>query len=459
MNTAFTRREFLGSGLVLASAAITAPSFLQASAKAMAASMGGLSSAPGVPEERILVVVQLGGGNDGLNTIVPFGMPEYHRLRPGIRIEEGQALKLSGPRTDGIGLHPQLAPVKELYDQGLVSIVQGVGYPNPNRSHFKSMDIWHTADTSATGDGWLGRYFDSQCCGFGKGESGRVERAASRSKPVVASAPAEAANAGPASGGGHPPGISLGRESPLALEGRRVKPTAFQTPELFKWIGTDVNRGLSGGYDALVRREAEAASADTNANFLVRTAMDAQVSSDLIRRAVAREPDVSYPQTDLGRQMRMVASMIAAGLKTRVYYCSMGGFDTHAGQGGANGTHGQLLSQLATALRAFQNDLKKQGNDGRVLTMTFSEFGRRVGQNNSQGTDHGTAAPMMLMGSMVNAGVLTDHPSLRDLDDGDLKYGMDFRSVYAGILENWLKANSREVLGANFRALPVIRRG
>ena len=159
---AFTRREFV-SGLTLASAALCVPSFLQRSALAMHESMHGLSSAPGIPEERILVVVQLSGGNDGLNTVVPFGSPQYYKVRQNIAVQQREALALSG--SDGIGLHPQMAGIREMYDNGMASVIQGVGYPNPNRSHFKSMDIWHTADTSATGDGWLGRYFDAECCG------------------------------------------------------------------------------------------------------------------------------------------------------------------------------------------------------------------------------------------------------------------------------------------------------
>jgi len=173
--TAYSRRHFLFNGLMLASAAATVPAFLEGTAHAMTRRLlqAGTSSLPGVPDDRILVVIQLSGGNDGLNTLVPFASPEYYRARPGINIPEGQALPLSG--ADGLGLHPQLRPLMDMYDEGHVAIVPGVGYPNPNRSHFKSMDIWHTADTTATGDGWIGRYIDSECCGTGKGESGRPE--------------------------------------------------------------------------------------------------------------------------------------------------------------------------------------------------------------------------------------------------------------------------------------------
>lgn len=438
-SAAFTRRQFLHSGLTLASAAATIPWFLNSSALGMPGAAPGMSSIPGVPEDHILVVIQLSGGNDGLNTVVPYGMDAYYKARPGIGVQAGQALKLKD--VDGIGLHPQMAGIKDLYDNGLCTLVQGVGYPNPNRSHFKSMDIWHTADTTATGNGWLGRYFDAECCGYGKGESGRPDSKSGAKDPNVAG----------------PPGIAIGRAAPLAMEGQAIKPVSFETEDLFRWIGQDVHKSLVDPYDKIQRRGATGDS-DTNASFLMRTALDAQISSDLIRKAVRLKPGVQYPNSDLARQLSMVACMIRAGLPTRVYYVQHGGFDTHAGQGGAQGRHGNLLNQFASAVKAFYQDLKQQENDGRVLTMSFSEFGRRVGQNASQGTDHGTAAPMFLFGPMVRPGVVGDHPSLTDLDEGDLKYKIDFRAVYAGILEGWLKADSRKILEGDYRAMPVIKK-
>lgn len=441
---AFTRRRFLQTSLVLASAAATLPSFLNRSALAMAPAAG-LSSIPGVPEGHVLVVVQLSGGNDGLNTVVPFGEAAYYKARPGIGVAENQVLKLDAQA--GIGLHPQLAPIKAMYDEGQMALIQGVGYPNPNRSHFKSMDIWHTADTTATGDGWLGRYFDSECCGSGKGESGRPE-AGERGRPSAAERAAPAGQ----------PGIAIGRTAPLAMQGRRIKPVAFENEDLFRWTGGDVHPALEEPYDATQRRGAPEGAGDTNAAFLMRTALDAQVSSDLIRKAVRLKPAVQYPQSELARQLAMVGAMIRAGLPTRVYYVSLGGFDTHAGQGGAQGRHAQLLGQFAQALKAFYADLKSTENDKRVLTMSFSEFGRRVGQNASGGTDHGTAAPMMLFGPMVRPGIASAHPSLTDLDDGDLKHRVDFRSVYAAVLKDWLRADPKKVLEGQYEIAPVIKR-
>lgn len=435
---AYTRRIFLGRSLAFASATASVPHFIQASALGMPMPGFGMGSIPGVDEDRVLVVVQLGGGNDGLNTVIPVGHDEYYRARPTIGVARPQTLDLG--KGQDVALHPALEGIKSLYDEGLCSVIQGTGYPNPNRSHFQSMDIWHTADTSGTGAGWIGRYLDAECCGFGKGESGTAESAPSES-PMQ-------------------PAIAIGRTAPLAMEGGRIKAVAFESPDLFRWTGSEIHESLERPYSELTMRGSTDEHADhPTADFLMKTALDAQVSSDLIRKAVSRAPMVPFPGTDLGRQLQMVSSMIRAGLKTRVYYVSMGGFDTHAGQGSQNGSHANLLRQFGDALRAFYTDLKRHENDTRVMTMCFSEFGRRVGQNASGGTDHGTAAPMFLLGPMVRRGVIGDHPSLRDLDSGDLKHTIDFRSVYAGILEQWLSADSKAILKSSYRALPVLAKG
>jgi uncharacterized protein (DUF1501 family) len=400
-----------------------------------------MSEIPGVDTNRVLVVIQLSGGNDGLNTVIPYADDAYYRVRPAIGIPRNQVLTLSGAQD--VGLHPRLAEMMGLYDEGACAVVQGVGYPNPNRSHFKSMDIWQTADTSGTGDGWIGRYFDAQCCGYGKGESGTAESAPSKPGAIDPSGM---------------PGIAVGREAPLAMLGQKVKPIAFENENLFRWIGEDVHDSLPDPYSRITRRGVvEGTPAESNASFLMRTALDAQVSSETIRQAVNQQSLVQYPNSGLARQLAMVASMIRAGLPTRVYYVSHGGFDTHAGQGGPLGNHANLLGQFAQAVNAFYRDLQAQGNDSRVLTMSFSEFGRRVAQNASAGTDHGTAAPMYLFGPMIKPGVHGRHPSLTDLDNGDLKFHTDFRSVYADILENWMQADSKAVLEATFRPTKILK--
>ncbi len=426
IDSTYTRRAFIGRGLTLASAAATTPWFLHASARVIAAQPGVIGSRAGVPDDRVLVVVQLAGGNDGLNTVVPFRMDEYYRARKQIAIPKNDVIRLD-PKLD-MGLHPKLSGLKKLYDDGLLSVVQGVGYPNPNRSHFTSMDIWHTADTDATGDGWLGRYFDNEC----SGKAGGCEPDA---------------------------GIAIGNEAPLAMEGRAFSAVNFETADMFEWSGKGLHEGMSDAYHGIVDTGVTGGVDEhSNAAFLMRTAMDARVSSDRIRATVDDARVNKYPRNGtLGKQLAMVAAMIRGGLKTRVYYVTHGGFDTHAGQGGSNGKHGNLLGQLGGSLKAFYDELGQAGESGRVLTMCFSEFGRRVAQNGSNGTDHGAAAPMFLAGPMVRPGVLGTHPSLRDLDNGDLKFGVDFRSVYTAVLERWMGADARKVLGKRFREAKVLR--
>ncbi len=426
----YTRRAFLARGVTLASASLTVPYFIQKSALAMTRPLG-LSSQAGVPEDRVLVVVQLGGGNDGLNTLIPFADDAYYNARPGIAIPRDQVLRLS--RNSDVGLHPSLDGLKSLYDDGLAAIVQGAGYPNPNRSHFASMDIWHTADSSGVGEGWLGKYFDAQCHGNPDADKAALE--------------------------GHA-GITIGREAPSAMIGREYKPVSFETADLFRWTGRELHDALNQPYDDIVHTEVDQEIEEMSPEhaFLMRTAMDARVASDKIRNAMDQRPLVNYPGNGLARQLAMVGSMIRAGLETRVYYVTLGGFDTHRGQGGVNGSHSNLMNQVGSSLRAFYNDLQAQGNDGRVMTMMFSEFGRRVGQNASNGTDHGTAAPMFLMGPMVNPGLHSRYPSLTDLDQGDLKHTIDFRTVYAAALENWLGADAKKVLDKPYKPANVIKR-
>ncbi|NBX25191.1 MAG: DUF1501 domain-containing protein [Planctomycetes bacterium] len=425
---AHSRRVFIRNGVALASLAGTIPAFIQDSAFGLVAQAAGNPGGAGIPGERILVVVQLGGGNDGLNTVVPYGSGDYFNARPtiGIRAPGGQATGQAGvalelDRTLGIGLHPSLRGMKELLDDGQLAVLQGVGYPNPNRSHFTSMDIWHTAQPGGRGDGWIGRYFDNTCNGT----------------PLPEGA------------------ISLGRTAPLAMLGKVQKPVSFESADLFRWTGEDVDRGMEATYQAINRAGVLPETPErSQAAFLMRTALDAQVSSDRIRAAVDRRPMTQWPNSDLARQLRMVAAMIRDGMKTRVYYATLSGFDTHAGQ---LGTHARILQQVGDAMLAFQNELKAQGDQDRVLTLVFSEFGRRVQQNASGGTDHGTAAPSFVIGSRVRPGVHGNHPSLTDLDNGDLKFTQDFRGVYAALLEDWMKAPADKVLGGKFAKARIVK--
>ena len=423
MPTLHTRRQFLTTGLGMVSTFATVPSFLLSSTRALAQTRTDLSSIPGVPDDRVLVVIQLSGGNDGLNAVIPFGERAYHLARPQLAVPEKDVLKLDD--VAGIGLHPSLAPLRDLIDGKLCAIQQGVGYPNPNRSHFASMDIWHAGDTmeggGSRGIGWIGKALDAAI-------DPRHDEAGLAC-------------------------ISLGNEAPMAVQGRRVKPVTFERAELFRWVGRDLHPDLSDAYDAL-HAAPPAANADDPASFVYRTALGAQVASDQVRKAVSLDTRTAFPNSGLGRQLRTVANMIRAELPTRVYYVAMGGFDTHAGQ--AN-QHANLLTQFAEAVKAFQDELAATGNQKRVMTMAFSEFGRRVAQNSSAGTDHGCAGPVFVFGDHVKPGLLGQHPSLSDLDQGDLIHHTDFRSVYAALLDGWMKMDATAALGRPFKPADILR--
>jgi uncharacterized protein (DUF1501 family) len=423
-----TRRAFLRNGMALLAVTPTVPTFLDHTMSALAAAAdGSLTQLPSGKDGKILVVVQLSGGNDGLNTVIPYADDAYHRARPQLRHDAKTVLRLD----DHLGLHPNLAGLKKLYDQGLMSIVQGVGYPNPNRSHFRSMDIWHSAqpEKEVVTTGWLGRYFDNTC----KGDDPHV-------------------------------GVSLSERLPLAMQGQRIQPLSFEKPETYRYMGADsqrfleLNKAKKAADEMAMQEQAGPAkiTPQTQLDFLRRTAMDAQLSSsEILTMSRAHAPAATYPFGEFGAGLRTVAAMINGGLPTRVYYVSLGSFDTHAQE---RNTHDRLMQQLADGVAAFWADLVAQKNDDRVLMMTFSEFGRRVEQNASGGTDHGAAAPMMFFGKSLRApGLLGKHPSLTDLDQGDLKFAIDFRNVYAAVLEKWLQTPTAPILGPGFDALPLVK--
>jgi uncharacterized protein (DUF1501 family) len=319
-------------------------------------------------------------------------------------------------------MNPELAALKALYDEGHMAIVQGVGYPNPDRSHFKSMEIRETASGSERVEkyGWIGRYFDNTCKGT--------------PEPTLA--------------------VSIGGREPLTLRnGRSIGVTmAGPGPQGSAGPGMMQDTAQKKLFEEL---NAPRAQAPKSLDFLQRTALNAQVSTARIQAAVGKyRSTTQYPfNGPLGQGLRMIAAMIADNLGTRVYYASLGGFDTHSAQRPA---HTNLLTQLAGSVRAFYQDLRAQGNAERVLIMSFSEFGRRVGENASGGTDHGTAAPMFLFGDMVKPGLYGEHPSLTDLDRGDLKFNVDFRSVYATVLEKWLKTDAKPVLNGAYPTLACL---
>jgi len=424
-NAAFTRRRFLG-GMAMISAAATVPSFVGSTTAAFADTNWYTSSKPGTPEDRVLVVIQLSGGNDGLNTVVPFGNANYYRARPGIGIPEKDVLTLEG--ADGIGLNPALRPLQELIQQGQAAVINGVGYPNPNRSHFKSMDIWHSAQTDEKdqrGRGWVGKAMDAA---YPLDQHGNAPEAAAMAC------------------------VSIGNESLMAVQGAHIKPVTFQQPDLFRWIGRDVHPMISEGYEHIQQTSVDVAPADPLA-FVQRTSLDAQLASDRVIKAVAGQTDTRFPNNPLAKQLETVSKMIRAGLPTRVYYVTLGGFDTHAQQ---TFRQPQLLTQFADAMQAFYKELKATGHDGRVVSVAFSEFGRRLRQNASNGTDHGVAGPSFVFGPAIKPGVHGTYPSLEKLDQGDLIHTTDFRSVYADLLDNWMAIDSEKVLDKRYEHIGLL---
>lgn len=406
-----TRREFLQSTLetsTLLSMGLTAPAFLARGARA----------AEAASSEKVLVVIQLSGGNDGLNTVIPYADDAYAKNRIVLRIPTGQVLKID----EHVGLHPRMTGFRKLIDSGRLAIVQGVGYPNPDRSHFRSMDIWHTArpEVEDKRQGWLGRCLDCS------------QRAA----------------------GDDVPALHLGSgPSPLALASLKTAVPSIESLEGFHL------RADGGGLPlASLSTLAEAArpEAPQLLEFMRQSTLHAYASSQEVQEVLKQEREATgYPAFALAQKLKQFAQLIDAGLKTRIYYVSHDGFDTHANQLGG---HAALLNELSAGVSAFVEDLGRRGQLDRVLVLCFSEFGRRVRENASQGTDHGTAAPVFLAGGGVRPGLLGRQPSLSDLDgEGDLKFHTDFRRVYATILDRWLCCPSEAVLGMKFEPLDMLR--
>lgn len=421
-----TRREFLQGSLLAGSLSWTIPAFLSRTITTLRA-----GPSAGETDRNILVVVQLAGGNDGLNTLVPFSNDDYYKARPNLGVPARTVLKLN----DEVGLHPALGGLRDLHASGQLAVWQGVGYPNPNRSHFRSTEIWQTASASEINEkyGWLGRYFDHACAG---------------AEPTV--------------------GVSVGRQSPQSFAGPKPLGVSLEQPETYRFADTDPAQGNMASGESFYRHlnrpdildnggemntggsvgavAGTIASHQNPLDFLERTALDAQVSSDRIRALNKNSLNrVSYPVSALSNQLKLVARLIGGGLPTRVFYVSQGGYDTHTNQ---SGSHDRLLGELGSAIKAFNEDIKAQGNLDKVLLMTFSEFGRRVKQNANGGTDHGAAAPLFMVGSKVRPGILGTTPDLTptNLHNGDLKFTTDFRSLYAGVIEQWLGTESKSIL-------------
>jgi uncharacterized protein (DUF1501 family) len=370
---------------------------------------------PGLKDNRVLVIVQLAGGNDGLNTLVPYADDAYYNMRPRIGLDAKKVLKLD----DHFGLHPEMIELHKLYQDGGLAVVPNVGYPNPDRSHFRSTDIWETASPSDKmwKTGWMGRYFDAEC----KGVPGAML------------------------------GLRLGEQAALTFAGEQTRAATLANPSVLE---VPAEGALAKGLDKINQVQPTGIDA---LDYIQRTGNETQ---DLARRLKAAvrdiKPAVEYPPFAFCQSLRLVAQMIAAEVPTRVYYVTLGGFDTHSAQ---LNRHAGLLQEFSQALSLFHKDLKAQGQLDRVMLLTFSEFGRRAAENKQLGTDHGTANVMFLMGGGIKAGLHGEPPDFSKLDgEGDPFFKVDFRSVYASVLRDWLNADAGRVLDGKFEPLALVKK-
>ncbi len=397
------RRDFLRNSIFTAAGAIAVPAFMK---PFEALALDELSL------YKNLVVIQLSGGNDGLNTIIPYGNDIYYQKRKGIAIKPEDLIRLN----DMQGFNPNMAALKEIYDQGWMTIINDVGYPNPDRSHFRSMDIWQTASDSNQflSTGWIGRYLDSNCqtCKF----------------PYTA--------------------IEVDDSLSLAMKGNTKKGIALKDP------GALYRNTNEPFFKEMINRE-KAHLDEDNLGYLYKTMIETSSSADYIQNtSKIYQNKFTYPATPFASQLKTVSKFISSGLKTRVYYVSLSGFDTHVNQ---NQQQGNLLKQYSEGIAAFLKDLKQNNKLDDTLVITFSEFGRRVEQNASNGTDHGTANNMMIFGGRLKKqGIYNNAPDLENLDSGDLKYQIDFRQVYGTLLDKWLDVNNAQILNKRFNTLDFI---
>lgn len=399
-----SRRNFLKQSSLATVGSMLVPSFLKS---------WELNANTLQQNDKILVIIQLSGGNDGLNTIVPYYNDIYYQSRPSIAISKDKVLKIN----DELGFNPAMQKFRELYDEGLVSVINSVGYPNPDRSHFRSMDIWQTGSAADEylRSGWIGRYLDSTC-------------QASVCQPFEA--------------------IEIDDTLSLALKGERVKGLALQNPQkLYQSMQNPIFERL--------KKAKPVEDAHENVAYLYKTIAEAASSADYIyNKSKVQKSVADYPQSRLSKHMKTIAELIISGVQTSVYYVSLSGFDTHVRQ---NLQQDRLLEEYAGAVHAFVQDMKKHNKMNQVMIMTFSEFGRRVAQNGSNGTDHGTANNLFLInGNLKKAGFYNPAPNLTDLDEGDLKYQIDFRNIYATLIQKWLQTDSKSILGKDFQMIDFV---
>lgn len=394
------RRDFLHT-TALASASLFLPKFLNAMGKHPLPNGG----------QKVLVVIQLSGGNDGLNTVIPYTNDLYYKSRPEIAIQKRQALKLN----DDAGLNPNLPVLKDFYDDGYLTVINNVGYPNPSLSHFRSMDIWQTAskpDEYLT-TGWLGRYLEEQC------ESCALPTHIIETDDILS----------------------------LALKGEKIQGVALRDPrKLYTEKQEDFYQSIGKSHH---HHEHEMA------DYLYKMLGDTINSTNYILEKKQGNPsNEQYPSSAFGNNLKNIASLIRSDINTSVYYVSLGSFDTHVRQ---QAKQSELFKELNAGLKVFTDDLKKSNRFNDVLIMTFSEFGRRVDQNASSGTDHGTANNMFFIsGALKQRGLINELPNLANLKDGNLQYTVDFKNVYATVLNKWLNSSVPTILGEGYKTMGFI---
>lgn len=412
---AHSRSQFLKGALRFGAASTVAPMLIMDGALAERALAAGARDS----SKNILVVVQLAGGNDGLNSVVPYADGLYYQARPTLAIPPSRVLHLD----NRIGLHPNLKGIKGLYDQGKVAVIQGVGYPDPNLSHFRSTDIWQSAQPVGNSEtGWLGRFLDSAMAG--------------EDNPLKA--------------------VSIGPLLPKAFWAAHTLVPAVEDLTSFRystsqWLPQESKRVL-GAFQQLAG-STDAAEGPYLSLLQMAEASSYQATIDLAATAGAATRRVPYPQSDLAKALKLVSRIIASNLGTRVFMVTQSGYDDHAQEAQA---HPRLMQDLGDAVAAFYQDLSAQGRADRVLMMTFSEFGRRPLENASNGTDHGTAAPLLVVGDVVKGGLYGEMPSLAHLDDGNLRFTTDFRSVYTTVLTRWLGADAGAAVPGAFPTIPFV---
>jgi len=411
-----SRREFIQDGVAAFTLSFAAPAFLTDIARAQ-----GVVS-------RNLVVIYLAGGNDALSTLVPYTDPFYASRRPAIAVPAGTVLLIgSDSSSKPLGLHPRLTGLQTIFNQGRLAIVQRAGYQNSSRSHFQGTDIWGTADpANPAGLGWLGRYLGS----------------IPGTKDPLA-------------------GWNTSSATNRALMGLNVSVPSITDPRTYSFSSPNAGAEAINERNSAIRLASSAGPNRPHLAFVNTSAMDAFATLDRVASVVDYQPSAPYPNNGFGSALKTVAASMVKGIGTRVYWVQTGGFDTHSGQGNAGaGAYANLMGTVGDGILAFYNDLQNQGLLGNTLMLQFSEFGRRISENGSQGTDHGAAGMMMAIGGPVRGGIYGTAANLNPTPDnatlenagGDVKYETDFRSVYASVLDGWLGTDSTAILGGNFRA-------